>query len=350
MANLNEKIDAVWLSEFRPEWSSMFISAADEIKSILKDNCLQAHHIGSTAIPNIYAKPIIDVLVVVQDINLVDSLNNKFNELGYICKGEYGIPGRRYYWKFRNIRTHNIHLFEYKSREIARYLAFKDFLITHPDFGQAYSFIKQSLAEVFTHDIDNYVNGKASFIQMIYYKTKTASEEQLTAKDNIVIEPYNSVWPKLAAAEMKAIQMVTKQIPYITMEHIGSTAVNALASEPVIDIFIALSSINEAKQWIKPLETLGYVFWDDNLDKSHLHFFKGMPPFGIKRTHHVHIVEITNSAFGQRILFRDVLRLNDKIRMEYEAFKFKLASLSLDREAYLAKKHEFIEKVLRRDG
>ncbi|WP_081441718.1 GrpB family protein [Rickettsiella grylli] len=57
-----------------------------------------------------------------------------------------------------------------------------------------------------------------------------------------------------------------------------------------MDIFIAVESIEEAKQWIKLLETLAYIFWAENLSKSHLRFFKGMPPFGAKRTHHVHII------------------------------------------------------------
>ena len=150
-------------------------------------------------------------------------------------------------------------------------------MLAHEDYAQAYSLIKRCLAEVFPHDIENYVNGKASFIQLIDYKTGAASTSQLKADDNIVIETYNPAWPKLAEAEIKVIKLATDQLSHVSIEHLGSTAVPELSSKPIIDIFITLESIKEADQWIKPLEILGYVFWDENPDKTHLRFFKGMP-------------------------------------------------------------------------
>ncbi len=350
MIDPNERIRIVELAEYNAEWPALFTKAATEIKSILQENCLEIHHIGSTAIPGIYAKPIIDILPIVKDLRLVDSLNHKFELLGYVCMGEYGIPGRRFYWKSKLKRTHHIHLFEQGSPEILRHISFKKFMLAHDDYAQAYSLIKQQLAEVFLHDIENYVNGKASFVQMIDYKTGTARVLQLKAKDNIIIEPYNPAWPKLADAEVKVIKIVTKQLPHISIEHLGSTAVPELSSKPIIDIFITLKSIKDANQWIKPLETLGYVFWNENPDKTHLRFFKGMPPFGMKRTHHVHIVE-AGETVEHRILFRDILRQDQKIRLEYESLKLKLSQSHLtDREAYTDEKGAFIEKVLRVHG
>lgn len=348
MRDPNEKIKIIELSEYNPEWSIMFTNVATEIKSILQENCLEIHHIGSTAIPSIYAKPIIDVLPIVKNISLVDSLNHKFEALGYVCMGEYGILGRRFYWKSKIKRTHNIHLFEQESPEILRHTSFKDFMLAHDDYAQAYSLIKRGLAEVFSHDIINYVNGKASFIQMIDYKTGTARVSQLKAEDNIVIEPYNLAWSKLAEAEIKVIKIVANQLPHVSIEHLGSTAIPELSSKPIIDIFIILKSIKEADKWINPLETLGYVFWNENPDKTHLRFFKGMPPFGMKRTHHVHIVEATNDTVEHSILFRDILRRDQKIRLEYESLKLKFSQSHLaDREVYTDMEGKFIEKVLR---
>lgn len=347
----NEKIRFVELLPYDPAWQQMFAEAASEIKTILQENCLHIHHIGSTAIPNIYAKPIIDLLPVVKDLQLIDALNAKFEALGYVCMGEYGIPGRRFYWKSKHKRTHHIHLFEQGSTEVSRHVAFKDFMLAHTDYAQAYSQIKRNLAEVFPDDIENYVNGKASFVQMIDYKTGYAKPLQLKAKDNIVIEPYNPAWPKLAAAEINAIKIITQSLPYVAIEHLGSTAVENLASKPIIDIFIVLETIEAAQRWIKPLQTLGYDFWQDNPDKLHLRFFKGMPPFGMQRTHHVHIIANNNDTIEHRILFRDILRNDEKIRLAYEALKLKLAaSNALDREVYTEMKSEFIEKVLRAHG
>lgn len=351
MIDPNEKIRRVELIAHNPEWKLLFSAEASKIKSILKENCLEIHHIGSTAIPNIYAKPIVDMMPIVKNIKLVDALDQAFEQLGYICMGEYGIPGRRFYWKSKTERTHHVHLFEQGSTEIARHVAFKDFMLEHPDYAQAYSLIKCCLAEVFPNDIENYVNGKSSFVQMIDYKTGCAKPEQLTAEDTIIIQPYNSAWPMLAAAEIKTIKETTPNLSYVSIDHIGSTAVENLSSKPIIDIFITLQSIEEAAQWIKPLETLGYVFWDTNPDQSHLRFMKGLPPFGKARTHHVHIIAASNPAMEQRILFRDILKSDEKIRREYEVLKIKLSEMHpVDRERYTDEKGAFIEKALRTHG
>lgn len=182
-------------------------------------------------------------------------------------------------------------MFEQGSPEIKRYLLFKDFMLEHDDYAQAYSLMKRSLAEIFPQDIEKYVSGKGSFVQMIDYKTGSAKSVQLNAKDKVILECYNPVWPKLAGAEIKTIKGMAGQLSYISIEHIGNTVVAVLSSKPIIDILITVQSITEANHWVKPLETLAYVFSKENSDKSHWIFSKGMPPFGEKRTHNVYIVE-----------------------------------------------------------
>lgn len=346
MINPNEKIRVVELSAPNPAWVKLYSEESNKIKMILQKNLVDIYHIGSTAIPNIYAKPIIDIMPVVKNLEVVDSLNSKFESLGYTCMGEYDIPGRRYYWKSKEKRTHHIHLFQEGSPEISRHIAFRDFMRQHPEYAQAYSLIKQCLAEEFPYDIENYVNAKSSFIQLIDYKTGLAGNTQLNAKDHVVIEPYNSAWPKLAEAEIKTIKKMI-QLPFVTIEHIGSTAVPELASKPIIDIIIVIPSIDDGEKWVKQLELLGYVFWDENSDKRHLRFFKGMPPFGTKRTHHIHIVDVNNTTFEQRILFRNILRRDGKTRKEYEALKINLSQThTTDRESYTDAKSKFIKSVL----
>lgn len=347
----NEKMKRVELTPPNSEWSRLFHEAAAEIKTMLGDHCIDIHHIGSTAIPNIYAKPIIDMLPVVKNLELIDAFNLQFEALGYVCMGEYGIAGRRFYWKSKMHRTHNVHLFEQGSPEILRHLAFRDFMQQHEHYAKAYSVLKCCLAEVFSDDIENYVKGKSSFVQMIDYQTGTAREKQLKAQDDIIIQVYNPAWPKLAEAEIKAIKTMTSYLPFVLIEHIGSTAVPELSSKPIIDIFISIPSIKEAKHWIAPLESLGYDYWNENPDKAHLRFFKGMPPFGEGRTHHVHIVEASNDTMEHRLLFRDILRQDKNVRSDYESLKLKLAQSHLtDRELYTEKKLAFIESTLRARG
>ena len=169
--------------------------------------------------------------------------------------------------------------------------------------------------------------------------------------DKIEIVPYNPNWPMVAAEE---ISLIEKVLPYnwvIDIQHIGSTAVPELAAKSIIDIYIGVTSIQEAQQAIKPIKELGYQFWADNPNKEKMFFVKGMPAFGTGRTHHIHIVEHDSNYWRARILFRNYLRSHVEEVQEYEQLKRKLMQEhSLDREAYTDAKAEFITAVLMRAG
>ncbi len=350
MTDPKKKLRQVELVPYNLAWSDSFASMAKNVAAILQENCIEIHHIGSTAIPHIYAKPIIDMLPIVKDLSLVDVLNSDFEKLGFTCMGEYGIKDRRFYWKSPE-RTHHIHLFQQGSPEISRYIQFKNFLLANPAMAQGYSIIKRCLAEVLRYDIENYVNGKSSFVQMIEYKAKVAKPAQLNAPDNVIIQPYNPIWVKLAEAEINAIKMMVVNLSYHPIHHLGSTAVPGLSSKPIIDLFIAIPTIKDALHWVTPLEQLGYSFWDENPDKTHLRFFKGMPPFGMARTHHVHIVESTDPTLADRILFRNILIAQPEVRLSYEELKQSLLQqYGNDREAYTDGKSDFIKNILETCG
>src|SRR3990167_219765 len=96
---------------YSPEWPEMFASEAELIKQALGNNCITIHHIGSTSVPGLSAKPIIDILPVVRDIQEVDKATKAMESLGYEAKGEYGMAFRRYFQKGQNARTHNVHVY-----------------------------------------------------------------------------------------------------------------------------------------------------------------------------------------------------------------------------------------------
>lgn len=162
-----EKLRVVTLVPPDPNWIVMFEEAAQDIRRILDENVSEIYHIGSTAIPDIYAKPIVDVLIVVNDITLVDAYNSEFEALGYTCMGEYGIKGRRFYWKSKGERTHQLHLFETGAPEIEKHLDFRNFMREHKNYAEAYSVLKRTLSGFFPTDIERYLNGKAPFIRAI---------------------------------------------------------------------------------------------------------------------------------------------------------------------------------------
>lgn len=153
------------------EWPKLFAKEAILIKQALGENCIEIHHIGSTAIPGLAAKPVIDMIPVVQDIEQVDSANANMLELGFEAKGEYGIPFRRYFQKGANNRTHQAHVFEAGNPEIERHLKFRDWMREHSSDREAYAQLKQALAKQHPHDIDSYCLGKDALIAKIDKKT-----------------------------------------------------------------------------------------------------------------------------------------------------------------------------------
>src|SRR5690606_10959058 len=103
-------------TEIRP-WTEQWIKKYEEeeiqLKQIFNEELHAIYHIGSTSIPTIgYAKPIIDILIVVKDINKIDFYNDAMISKGYNPKGENGIAGRRYFTKGHENRTHHVHIFQ----------------------------------------------------------------------------------------------------------------------------------------------------------------------------------------------------------------------------------------------
>jgi GrpB-like predicted nucleotidyltransferase (UPF0157 family) len=150
-----------------PRWRDSFAAEAKDVAAALGENLVAIHHIGSTAIPGIHAKPVVDLLVEVRDIAGLDARSPAMESLGYEVMGEYGIPGRRYFRKSNRegTRTHHVHAFETGSGEVQRHLAFRDYMIAHPADAQAYSELKQKLAAEHARSIDGYMDGKDGFIQ-----------------------------------------------------------------------------------------------------------------------------------------------------------------------------------------
>jgi GrpB-like predicted nucleotidyltransferase (UPF0157 family) len=160
------------------KWAEKYQAESRRLRAILGDNVVSIHHIGSTAIPGILAKPIIDILVEVRDLSLVDAFNEKMTLRGYLPKGEYGIPGRRYFRKGTDTHhTHHVHVFQTGDPNVERHLAFRDYLRTHPLEAQVYSQLKESLALRFHDDPESYMDGKDEFIRKIDDKAKTWKRE-----------------------------------------------------------------------------------------------------------------------------------------------------------------------------
>ncbi len=151
----------------RSSWSRDYEIESVKVTDAIGPALNTLHHIGSTAIPGIHAKPIIDILADVTSLESLDQRQQEMVALGYEALGEFGIPGRRYFRKndSTGMRTHQIHAFAHQSPHIVRHLAFRDYLIAHPDAAQAYGELKRRLIQTCNGDIDAYMNGKDAFIK-----------------------------------------------------------------------------------------------------------------------------------------------------------------------------------------
>lgn len=155
-----------------PNWATQFEAEANRIRAIFGDELVAIHHIGSTAIPGIRAKPIIDLLVEVSDIEKVEAFNEPMIALGYEPMGEFGIAGRRYFQKGGDARTHHVHAYQAGHPEIARHIHFRDYVRAHPDDAQAYSQLKEQLAQQYRAEPLSYTEAKSDFVREIDRKAE----------------------------------------------------------------------------------------------------------------------------------------------------------------------------------
>ncbi|MGG4498571.1 GrpB family protein [Brevibacillus reuszeri] len=125
---------------------------------------MDIHHIGSTAVPGLKAKPIIDMLPVVKDIARIDAYNEAMGQLGYVPRGEFGLEGRRYFPKGGDNRTHHVHMYQTGHPATKRHLAFRDYLRSHPEAANEYGSLKEKLALRYSNDPASYVNGKEAWV------------------------------------------------------------------------------------------------------------------------------------------------------------------------------------------
>lgn len=169
--------------------------------------------------------------------------------------------------------------------------------------------------------------------------------------DYIELVDYDSDWPQKAVDEIMHLRELLPPESILDIQHVGSTAIPGMIAKPIIDIQIAVLSLIHAKEiMIKRLEADHFVYWYDNPDTDRMFFVKGMPPYGKKRTHHLHIVEKSNHHWIEKIMFRDLLVKDADMAAQYAELKRWLAKEHKeDREMYTESKTAFIKRVLNHD-
>lgn len=146
-------------------WPTLFENERTLLQMTLGKVISRIHHIGSTSVPGLSAKPVIDILIEVANLEELDSLNQAMEGVGYTVRGENGILNRRYFTKGGNQRSHHIHAFATGDAQIIKHLAFRDYLIKHNDVAIQYALMKKSAMLLCENDSHRYSIYKADFIQ-----------------------------------------------------------------------------------------------------------------------------------------------------------------------------------------
>jgi len=149
-----------------PAWAGAFAAERARLSAAAGSLYVAIEHIGSTAIPGIPAKPILDLLAGRGADRGVTAYVTAFATAGYAYRGENGIPGRDYFVldDAAGRRTHHLHLVEEGGPLWRSHLMFRDFLRSRPERAAEYAALKQSLAERYPADREAYTDGKAAFV------------------------------------------------------------------------------------------------------------------------------------------------------------------------------------------
>jgi GrpB-like predicted nucleotidyltransferase (UPF0157 family) len=149
-----------------PGWQGLYEAEARLIRAAIGPYILEIEHVGSTSVPGLAAKPILDIAVGVANWEEAVVCVEPMQRLGYIYKGEYGIPRRHYFVKGEP-RTHHVHMVELGGDDWRRTVQFRDYLRQHPEAVAAYAELKRRLAQQFPADREAYQNGKDTFIKQV---------------------------------------------------------------------------------------------------------------------------------------------------------------------------------------
>lgn len=146
-------------------WKKVFEIEKSYLTTILGERMISIEHIGSTSIPGLLAKPIIDILMGVKDLNDVEQMHIILVAKGYTYRGNCSNDKRILYVKgSEELRTHHLHITEYMNSLWQRDIYFRDYLIANPIAREEYALLKKGLAESFGQNRELYTKGKADFI------------------------------------------------------------------------------------------------------------------------------------------------------------------------------------------
>ncbi len=155
----------VELSDYDLNWNIEYKKEEELLKKVLGDRIKEIHHIGSTSIEGLKAKPVIDILVVIESLEEIPEIEKMLKPYDYENRGQQGVSDRYFFAKGpEDARSHYIHFVEPNSNTYYNQIYFKRYLLEHPEYIKKYCDLKQELATKYSDERSKYTKGKNDFI------------------------------------------------------------------------------------------------------------------------------------------------------------------------------------------
>jgi GrpB-like predicted nucleotidyltransferase (UPF0157 family) len=154
----------VAIVDYDPQWVLDFEALRARIWPTVQDFAHSMEHVGSTSVPGLAAKPVLDIDVIVRDQDGVQLAIERLSAIGYSYRGNLGIEGREAFRAAVNEPAHNLYVCREDCDALRDHLMFRDYLSGHPETARAYADLKRALASQFPDDIDRYAMSKTDFV------------------------------------------------------------------------------------------------------------------------------------------------------------------------------------------
>jgi GrpB-like predicted nucleotidyltransferase (UPF0157 family) len=160
-------VNPVVIVDYDPSWPATFQQLRDRLTATLGQLAVAIEHVGSTAVPGLAAKPIIDLDVVIADLTDLPAVIERLRPLGYLHEGDLGVPGREAFTTPAGAPTHHLYVCPIGTPALSRHLAFRDALRADPGAADAYGDLKRILAARLGDDRAGYTEAKSAFIEQV---------------------------------------------------------------------------------------------------------------------------------------------------------------------------------------
>jgi GrpB-like predicted nucleotidyltransferase (UPF0157 family) len=163
--------------DYDPNWPGLFRSLRKRVADALGEMATAIEHVGSTAVPGLAAKPVIDIDVLLASETMLTAAIERLAFLGYIHRGDLGIPEREAFFAPAGDPPHHLYVCPPCSAEFRRHLAFRDYLRAHPKDSKIYGDLKIALAQRFREDRSAYNNAKTGFVEELTSRAMAAPKK-----------------------------------------------------------------------------------------------------------------------------------------------------------------------------